>query len=151
MFGIPGETEKEFKESLDFLKRNYKNMDSILASQSFCVIDKGTYLYEHAEEFGIKDRDHHLYWEAAGGNTYPERFRRYEEFCELALSLGIPETSGVLRVKPDKRLLMGDYYLFKNNYQKALECYEKSKELESPDESILKKVDMCCERLGRQK
>jgi tetratricopeptide (TPR) repeat protein len=151
MFGIPGETDEDFEDSLDFLRRNYKNMDSILASQSFCVIDKGTYLYEHAKEFGIKDREHHLYWEAEGGNNYPERFRRYEEFCQLALSLGIPQTSGLLSIKPDKWLLLGDCYLFKNNYQMALECYEKSKEFESTNESIFQKIDICHKELNRQK
>lgn len=150
MFGIPGETEKDFNESIEFLRKNYMNMESILASQSFCVICKGTYLYEHAQELDIKDRDHHLYWESAGGNTYPERFRRYEQFCQLALSLGIPETSGVLRVKPDKWLLLGDYYLFKNNYEKALECYEKSKELEASNDLILQKMNICNLRLSKQ-
>lgn len=150
MFGVPGETEDDFQKSLKFLKRNYKNMDSILASQSFCVIDKGTYLYEHADEFGIKDRDHHIYWQAKEGNTYPVRFRRYEEFCQMALSLGIPETSGVLRVKPDKWLLLGDYYLFKNNYQRALECFEKSKKFESSDKLILRKIDICRNGLNKK-
>ncbi|MFA5411719.1 MAG: radical SAM protein, partial [Candidatus Omnitrophota bacterium] len=128
MFGIPTETEDDFKETLGFLKRNREHIDSVLASQSFCVIDKGTYLYTHAEEFGIKNKDHHLYWEV-NGNNYAERFRRYEEFCKLALSLGLPETSGVLSVKPDKWLLLGDYYLFKKEYAQAIECFKKSMEL----------------------
>jgi radical SAM superfamily enzyme YgiQ (UPF0313 family) len=143
MFGLPTETEEDFKKTLEFLRRNRENIDSVLASQSFCVIDKGTYLHTHAEEFGISDQDHHLYWQAEGGNTYPERFRRYEEFCQFALSLGLPETSGVLRKKPDKWLLLGDYYYFKKDYQKAIECYQKSKELESADELILQKIETC--------
>lgn len=149
MFGIPGESAEDFKDSLDFLKRNYKNMDSVLASQSFCVLNRGTYLYEHADEFGIQDRDHDLYWSCGEGNTYPQRFQRYEAFCELALSLGIPETSGVLKVKPDKWLLLGDYYLFKENYAQALECYEKSKEIESANESIFKKMEVCFKELRK--
>lgn len=148
MFGIPTETEEDFKETLNFLKRNRDSIDSVLASQSFCVIDKGTYLYNHPEEFGIKDREHHLYWEADGGNTYQERFRRYEEFCQFALSLGLPETSGLLRVKPDKWLLLGDYYLFKKDYEKALGCYEKSKELASASESTFYKIDFCLKELS---
>jgi anaerobic magnesium-protoporphyrin IX monomethyl ester cyclase len=151
MFGIPGETKEDFKLTLEFLKRNYKYMDSILASQSFCVIDKGTYLYEQADQFGIKDRDHHLYWEAEEENTYPERFRRYEEFCQLALSLGIPETSGVLKVKPDKWLLLGDYYLFKDNYQEAENCYKKSKKSESSNELISQKIDICRNQLNKHR
>ena len=149
MFGIPTETEEDFKQTLNFLKRNRENIDSVLASQSFCVIDKGTYLYNHPEEFGITDREHHLYWEAEGGNTYPERFRRYEEFCKLALSLGIPETSGVLRVKPDKWRLLGDYHLYKKGYSQAIDCFQKALEIESQENSVLEKINQCQKELEK--
>lgn len=149
MFGIPTETEDDFKGTLNFLRKNRDSMDSVLASQSFCVIDKGTYLYNHPEQFDIVDREHHLYWEAEKDNVYPERFRRYEEFCKLALSLGIPETSGVLRVKPDKWRLLGDYYLYKNNYSKAIDCFQKSLESESISDSILEKINQCQQKILR--
>jgi len=149
MFGMPTEIEEDFKQTLNFLKRNRDSMDSILASQSFCVIDKDTYLYNHPEQFGINDKEHHLYWEAEGGNTYPERFRRYEEFCKLALSLGIPETSGVLSVKPDKWRLLGDYYLYKKDYSQAIECFQKALEVESQDDSILGKINQCQQELEK--
>ena len=149
MFGIPGETDGDFEQTIDFLRRNRKNMDSILASQSFCVLDKGTYLYDHADEFGIKDRDHHLYWESDNGdNNYPERFRRYEEFCKIALSLGVPETSGVLKKKPDKWLLLGDYYNFKRDYFRAIDCYNRSLKTESYKDTALKKIEGCRKRLS---
>lgn len=142
MFGIPTETQDDFKKTLEFLQRNRGHIDSILASQSFCVIDKGTYLYTHAKKFGIQNHQHHLYWETKG-NSYIDRFGRYEEFCRLALSLGAPETSGVLRVKPDKWSLLGDYYLFKKDYFLALECFKKSVKLESKNDSTLKKIEEC--------
>ncbi len=148
MFGIPTETEDDFKETLEFLKRNRENIDSVLASQSFCVIDKGTYLHNHAQELGIKNADHHLYWET-NGNNYAVRFGRYEEFCKLALSLGLPETSGVLRTKPDKWVLLGDYYLFKEDYSQAMECFKKSLELESCNDATLEKIKRCQKELER--
>ncbi|MDD5165962.1 MAG: radical SAM protein [Candidatus Omnitrophica bacterium] len=121
MFGLPTETLDDFKQTLEFLKDNRKYMDTILASQSFCVIDKGTYLYNHPEEFGIKNKEHHLYWESNNGeNSYPERLRRYEEFCRLALSLGVPETSGVLRNKPNKQQLLDDYLRYVNDKESKL-------------------------------
>ena len=143
MFGLPTETEEDFNKTLNFLKRNRKHIDSILASQSFCVIDKGTYLHTHPDEFAIKDQDHHLYWEADNGkNTYLERFRRYEEFCNVALSLGVPQTSGVLRVKPDKWLLLGDYYKYKRDYRQAMECYKKSNQAGFPvADEIIKELE----------
>lgn len=124
MFGIPTETEVDFQQTLDFLKRNRQNMDSVLASQSFCVIDKDTYLYNHPEEFAITDCSHSLFWEAYDNNTYPERFRRYEEFCNLALSLGLPETSGVLRVKPDKSQLMSQYHAYRQKRDTVNKSYQ---------------------------
>ena len=149
MFGMPTETEQDFKETLNFLRRNRDSLDSVLASQSFCVIDKDTYLYNHPEEFGIVDREHHLYWEAEAGNTYVERFRRYEEFCGLALSLGLPQTSGVLRVKPDKWRLLGDYHLYKKDYSMAIDCFQKALEIESRQDSILDKINQCQRKLER--
>lgn len=151
MFGMPTEKEEDFRKTLEFLQRNRQNIDSVLASQSFCVIDKGTYLFTHAKELGILNPQHHLYWETSG-NNYVDRFRRYEEFCRLALSLGLPETSGVLRVKPDKWLLLGDYYLFKKDYFSALECFKKSMQLESKNDITLRKIADCQKKIkGKSK
>ena len=55
---------------------------SVLASQSFCVLDKNTPLYNDAAAFGIEGREHHLYWRQ-GRNTYPERLKRYEELAAV--------------------------------------------------------------------
>lgn len=51
MFGFPGETEKEFLESVEFLERNIENID--LVSPATFGLQKGSYIYEHPEEFGI--------------------------------------------------------------------------------------------------
>ncbi|MBN2407339.1 MAG: radical SAM protein [Elusimicrobia bacterium] len=141
MFGFPGETRREFEESLAFLVKVRPYIDSILASQSFCTLEKNTYLRKNPEKYGITDSRHHLYWEAAGGgNNYEERFARYEEFCALALSLGIPETSGILRKKPDKWLLLGDYHVYKEEYEKAAECYAQSVAEETANRAVYVKL-----------
>lgn len=127
MFGLPTETPEDFSQTLKFLRGNRKSMDTILASQSFCVIDKGTYLYNHPDEFGIRNKEHHLYWDSNNGeNAFPERMRRYEEFCRLALSLDVPETSGVLRDKPDKERLLDDYLLFTKEERRYAESADYS-------------------------
>ncbi len=113
MFGLPTETKDDFSQTMEFFRRNRRYVDTVLASQSFCVIDKGTYIYDHPREFGVRNCEHHLFWESNNGeNNYPERMRRYEEFCRTALSMGIPETSGVLRAKPDKERLLDDYHRY---------------------------------------
>lgn len=141
MFGLPTETREEFSQTLDFLRRVRPYVDTVLASQSFAVLDKGTAFYNNPEIFGIRGHEHHLYWESNNGeNNYQERFRRYEEFCRLALSLGIPQTSGVLSVKPDKWLLLGNYYRHKKEYVKAIRCYRRSIRLENANATVLEAI-----------
>ncbi|MBN1622717.1 MAG: radical SAM protein [Endomicrobiales bacterium] len=132
MFGFPTEKEEDFKETLSFLKKIRPYIDNVLASQSFFTLEKETYVKKCPEKFGIENSGHHLFWKSDNGkNNYAERFRRYEEFCNLALKLGIPETSGVLKEKPDKWLLLGEYYRFEKDYDKVKECEEKSSKNES--------------------
>ncbi|HOW27388.1 MAG TPA: radical SAM protein [Elusimicrobiota bacterium] len=150
MFGLPGETRELFQETLDFLRRVRPYIDTVLASQSFTVVDKGTALNTRPEQFGLTGVGHHLYWQSTDGtNTYPERLRRYEEFCRLAIQLGIPETSGVLSVKPDKWFLLGDYYRHISDPARAAACYLRSFRKESANKTVLVRVAECCETLGR--
>jgi anaerobic magnesium-protoporphyrin IX monomethyl ester cyclase len=51
MFGFPGETEEDFIQTIDFLKKNSEYID--LVSTSIFGLQKGSYVYEHPEEFGI--------------------------------------------------------------------------------------------------
>ena len=140
MFGMPTEAETDFEKTINFLKRNRKNIDSILASQSFCVLDKGTYLYNYPEQFNIKNKDHHLYWESGPDNNYLERFSRYEEFCNVAISMGLPETSGLLKEKPDKWKLLGEYYLHKKDYKEAAERLSFASAKEPKNRDLQEKV-----------
>ncbi len=52
MFGFPGETEKDFLKTVDFLKKNEEFID--LVSTSVFGLQKGTEIYENPEKFGIK-------------------------------------------------------------------------------------------------
>lgn len=149
MFGLPTETLDDFNQTLKFLRENRRYMDTILASQSFCVIDRGTYLYNHPEEFGITAKQHNIYWTSNNGeNNYAERFRRYEEFCQLALSLGVPETSGVLKVKPDKWQLLGDFFLYQRDYPSAIKNYLNAIRYGIENRTLLDKLSKCYEEIA---
>ncbi len=52
MFGLPGETEKEFIETVEFLEENKKNID--LLSLSVFGLQKGSRIYDAPGEFGVK-------------------------------------------------------------------------------------------------
>ena len=144
MFGFPTETRRDFNRTLEFLKMARPYIATVLASQSFCTLEKETYLWKHPERFGIDGEKHHLFWESQNGrNNYRERFRRYEEFCQVALKLGIPETSGVLSQKPDKWFLLGMSYKHEENYAKAVECFQRSLR-EETDNSTVRKMLACC-------
>ena len=126
MFGYPTETEEDFQETLDFIRQNHEWIDDVNPSQGFTVIPEGSYLYEHAEEFGIdvKDGLHGLYWSTKDGkNTYPERLDHYERFCKLTWELGLGPPHAV--VQENKWKSLAEYYRYKKNYQQAVDCYFK--------------------------
>lgn len=52
LFGFPTETKEEFLETIEFLKKNNKNID--LVSSSIFGLQKDTVIYNNPEKFGIK-------------------------------------------------------------------------------------------------
>jgi MoaA/NifB/PqqE/SkfB family radical SAM enzyme len=151
MFGFPGEQEVDFKETLDFIRRNAKYLDRAYPSRTFCAVEEFSYFHTHLNEFGIKPNPpNHLYWESIDGkNTYPERLRRCEEFCELALSLGIEVGCGVqTSVELDRWFNLADYYEQKKDVQNALDCYLKYHDLEPKNETVKEKI---CAYLDKMK
>jgi radical SAM superfamily enzyme YgiQ (UPF0313 family) len=96
MFGFPGESEEDFQQTLDFLRRNRASFDRVYASATFTSLEQSSYLAEHAGEFGVREGGHHLYWETLdGANDYPVRLDRYERFRKLAAELGLDAYKGI--------------------------------------------------------
>jgi radical SAM superfamily enzyme YgiQ (UPF0313 family) len=126
MFGYPTETEEDFLQTLEFIRRNRRWIDGVSPSAGFTVIVPNTYLYENLMEFGLEpEKPHHLYWSTKDGkNTYPVRFDRYERFCKLCIELGLSGV-GVVKERVDKWKTLGSYYHYVNDYEKAAECLMK--------------------------
>jgi radical SAM superfamily enzyme YgiQ (UPF0313 family) len=144
MFGFPGETEEDFQQTLDFIKRNAKFLDRVYPSRTYCAIEEFSYLSQHPEEFDIKQNlSNHLYWETKDGkNTYPERLRRCEEFCALASSLGIEVGCGVqTSVELDRYFNLGHYYESKGDLKGAMDCFLRYRKLDPNNEVIRNKVN----------
>jgi len=91
MVGLPGESEKEFQKTINFVKRNSPYIDTIKSINTLHLI-AGTQIYEEPESFNLaplpKDNWHYL-WETKDGNTYGVRKKRVEELLALASSSGI--------------------------------------------------------------
>ncbi len=112
MFGLPGETEEDSFDTLEFLRRNYKAGLSVNPSPGFCGFSPGTLGYEHPEKYGIDFAKGGMYWESMDGqNTYLRRLKRFEDFCRLVQELGVQTTYPASHLL-DRNRALGEYYLF---------------------------------------
>jgi len=153
MFGFPGETEEDFKETFDFIKRNAESLSRVYPSRTFCAIEEYSYFHAHLEDFGVRPNPpNHLYWESIDGeNTYPVRLERCEKFCNLASSLGIEVGCGVqTSVELDKWHNLGFYYESKMDYQNAIDCFLKYNKLDPANEIISSKLDLYRQELKKE-
>jgi radical SAM superfamily enzyme YgiQ (UPF0313 family) len=129
MFGFPGETEADFRMTLDFLERNHRWLERAYGSATFTSLEEYSYLTDHQEEFGIRpetDRTaHNLYWESDGGaNTYPVRLDRYKRFRETCIRLGIDAYKGVNgTLEQDHLSNLAQYHQYKDERLPAVRAY----------------------------
>lgn len=90
MFGFPGETDEDFKQTQDFIYKNREYISTVNPSRVYTAIGVGSYLYDHADEYNVDFSMGHLFWRTkSGDNTYDIRKKRYESFCNLVASLDI--------------------------------------------------------------
>jgi len=115
--GFPGEDDKEFKKTYNFIKRNKDYIDTIKSINTLHLI-AGTEVYEKAQsDFNMRrfeSSDWHYLWQTYDGNNYKVRKKRAKVLLDLAKSCGIKvlETNihegkdkiGLLRVKKNDRL-----------------------------------------------
>ena len=143
MFGLPGETEDEFNETLDFLEKNKKYITSVNPSQSFCVFSRNTKGYLNPMDYGIDLRKGSLYWESIdGSNNYIVRMERFEKFVALVHKLGIPCTYPHTRMV-NRNENIADYYYHTGEFDRAIAYFEDSLKYESDNETNRQKLKQC--------
>ena len=91
--GFPGETREDVEKTIDFIRRNRKNIAGI-TNINRCNVVAGSDLEINARKYGIifpKDkrlRDSH--WYTKEGNNYEERKRRAEQVIKVIKELNLP-------------------------------------------------------------
>lgn len=131
MFGFPGESDEDFEQTLEFLRRNAGHLDRAYGSATFTSLEENAYLTEHQNEFKIKkmpsDRFHNLYWETEDGkNDYEVRLNRYKRFREVAIGLGIDAYKGVNgNLEQDHRANLAQFKEYKCDHLGAVAEYLK--------------------------
>ena len=112
MVGYPTETEEDFQQTIDFLRRAAPYIYSISPSEAFTYIGVGTQLHERASDLYNVDPQsmHSDYWRTLDGkNNYPERLRRFEVLCRAAIGMGIRIGQTLQNVEKNKKSLLAEY------------------------------------------
>ena len=86
--GFPGENENDFKETMDFLRRN-KDCIDMIANVGVCFIMSETELQKNHKKFGINLTRDWLMWKDRY-NNYEIRSHKARRVLDLARELKIP-------------------------------------------------------------
>jgi radical SAM superfamily enzyme YgiQ (UPF0313 family) len=92
MVGFPGETDEDFRLTLEFLERNAGFIDII--DPSICSILKGSHLDTHREQYGIiSDSPQACSWASADGTSTPAvRLARFRTLMDHSRRLGFQDS-----------------------------------------------------------
>ncbi|MBN1824243.1 MAG: B12-binding domain-containing radical SAM protein [Endomicrobiales bacterium] len=128
MPGLPTETKDDFNKTVNFIRRNRRNIYRTSISQIFCGIGENTLFRKNPGRYGLENDPHFIYWESNGGeNNYLERMRRYFRLSGIVAKYRIGESGLQEWMKKKKWLLIGSFYKYKNQKnrsQKALRAFK---------------------------
>ncbi len=146
MFGFPGETEKDFQKTLDFIKDTGEFIERVYPSRTYCAIEEFSHIERNPDQFGIKKPfSHHLYWKSRDGlNTYPVRLQRCARFEKLCNEMGFMVDCGVqTSVEMDNWYNLAHYYEYEKEYKQAAEYFKKYLKKDPLNKEIREKKNIC--------
>jgi len=148
MFGLPGETEEDAQENIDFVIRNKKYIHTIYPSWSFCYLTQLSDAYANPVRWGLKPITDVSFWESIdGSNTYPVRLERFERFCAAMKKEGIAIQYPSDKLT-DREKKLGYYYCFKKDYSKAAMYLLQALQKEPWDTVLRGVAKTCCQKVN---
>jgi anaerobic magnesium-protoporphyrin IX monomethyl ester cyclase len=118
--GFPGETRKEFQETLDFVRRNLSHAD--LVSSNLLLLLEGSELMNRKDEYGLVVPEQHLWYTKDENNTYVERIRRLNALKRL-----ITNKSFTIFSDGDNLMHLGKDSINRKGYAAAIRYYTKAR------------------------
>jgi MoaA/NifB/PqqE/SkfB family radical SAM enzyme len=140
--GFPGEYNRKFEETLEFLRRNPHPIINHLYMTSTLQVNRGTPLHQRADQFGLifSEIEPQNRWYTLDGNTYAIRKQRQHEVRHLALSLRM-EVGHTFLENPAKEHGLINKYNPIYRWKKFLyHCYSGHEALETVNSNLHLKI-----------
>lgn len=112
MFGLPGETEEESLEQLNFIKKYRKYRKNIVVNPSliFCMFPEGSLGYSHPEKYQIDVSQGPMFWKSMDGkNNLISRMTKFENLCKAIDNQGFDNLFHVT-MSTNRYEMLGKYY-----------------------------------------
>jgi len=110
MFGLPGETEKDFAMQMEFLERNREHISIIAPSMWFTYFPENSNGFKNPVRHGIDTTWGPMYWRTVSGdNDYLIRMDRFIRYTDFMAKLGVPNVFGY-PVLANRDQLVGEYF-----------------------------------------
>ncbi len=143
MFGLPGETDADALENIDFVIRNKDYIHTVVPTFALCNLSPFSDAYLNPEKYGINKKVDICYWESDDGtNNFPVRLSRFERFCREVNKHKI-NTSYPHNELMDRDKKLGFYYCYIKEYQKAIEFLVRAVEIEPWDSAAANTLKTC--------
>ena len=124
MFGLPGETEQDYMDLLNFLRKNRRSLSMVNPAINFCVFFPGSFAYHDPAKYGLDITNGPDFWRTLDNkNTFPIRLERFEKFVAEAKALKLDNLFNTSEV-PNKNQLLFRYYATVRDQENALKYYD---------------------------